>query len=86
MWIIFAVFRYAKINVFFKISAVFLIFAVYVFFADAFVSVSGINGELGFTYDDKSYNNIVSFVFAVIGLVSALGGIILRYKRRKFFG
>lgn len=86
VWIIFAVFRYAKINVFFKISAVFLIFAVYVFFADAFVSVLGINGELGFTYDDKSYNNIVSFVFAVIGLVSALGGIILRYKRRKFFG
>lgn len=84
-WIIFAVFRYAKINIFFRISISFFVSALYVFFANTLISLSGISGEITIISNDP--NNIkASLTLAAIAVISAFSGMILKYKRRNFFG
>lgn len=84
-WIIFAVFRYAKINAFFRISISFFASALYVFFANTLVSLSGISGEITIISNDP--NNIkASLTLAVIAVISAFLGMIFKTKRRNFFG
>lgn len=84
-WIIFAVFRYVKINAFFKISISFSVSALYLFFANTLISLLGISGEITIISNDP--NNIkVSLTLAAMALISAFLGMIFKFKRRNFFG
>ncbi len=84
-WIIFAVFRYVKINAFFRISISFLVSALYVFFANTMISLLGISGEITIISSDPD-NIKVSLTLAVISVISAFLGMIFKFKRRNFFG
>jgi len=81
-WIIFAVIRYAKFDVFFKIALCFAATGLYLFFSNDLFSFLNFDGRIVIINDDEKSTVKLSLIFVGLAIISAVSGIIKKYKHK----
>lgn len=82
VWAVFAVIRYAKINIFFKLSAVFAIIGAWLLSADKLaLKFLPSNVDFSITISDDVSTAAVSAVIIGLAGISAAVGLVFRYRR-----
>jgi len=81
-WIIFAIIRYAKFEILFKIASCFLEMGLYLFFANDLFSFLNFDGRIVIINDDEKSTVKLSLIFAGLAVISAVSGILRKYKNK----